>query len=266
MNHSVGRNTLLEIPLIEEKYGRFFFASIGFHGLIILLIFFGGYFLRSEVVLSNSGAGPGGGQDGPSLTVDTVANLPLKKSSGGDGMTKPSPVDQPPVRKPEPRVEDKNSIHISGPPPKAKTPKPKNPPNLDDTDNRIPTNAKNPGNGGNPSNTSGRGGGRGGGMGVDNGMGSGGVAGSYYSQAIVDKISNIWAPPSEKGIHIEIVYSFYIAANGAIYDIKKEKSCGNELLDLDAKRAIDLANPFSPPPEEFRGVKLNFRFVYPPNP
>jgi hypothetical protein len=48
MNRKIGRNTLLEIPLIEERYGRFFFVSIAFHGLLILLILFGGALLPAR--------------------------------------------------------------------------------------------------------------------------------------------------------------------------------------------------------------------------
>jgi TonB family protein len=65
-----------------------------------------------------------------------------------------------------------------------------------------------------------------------------------------------------------MIYSFYIAANGTIYGIKKEKSSGNQLMDQTAERAIRASDPLSPPPQEFRGRPIKFiaQFVHPPNP
>jgi TonB family protein len=84
---------------------------------------------------------------------------------------------------------------------------------------------------------------------------------------VENRISSSWIRPPE-GIRVEIVYSFYIAANGNIYNIKKEKSSGNEQIDMTALRAINASNPLTPPPLEFRGKVIQFvaQFIYPPVP
>jgi TonB family protein len=65
-----------------------------------------------------------------------------------------------------------------------------------------------------------------------------------------------------------MIYSFYIAADGTIYGIKKEKSSGNQQMDLTAERAIRASSPLSTPPREFRGRPIQFvaQFIHPPNP
>jgi TonB family protein len=65
---------------------------------------------------------------------------------------------------------------------------------------------------------------------------------------------------------MEVIYSFFIASNGSIYDIKKEKSSGNEALDFTAERAIRASNPLAAPPPELRGRPIQFvaQFVHPP--
>jgi TonB family protein len=65
-----------------------------------------------------------------------------------------------------------------------------------------------------------------------------------------------------------MVYSFYIAPDGTIIGIKREKSSGNPEMDLTAERAIRASNPLAPPPPEFRGRPVQFvaQFIYPPQP
>ena len=58
-----------------------------------------------------------------------------------------------------------------------------------------------------------------------------------------------------------------VGSDGRIYDIKLEKTSGNETLDLSAYRAILISNRLTPPPPELRGRPLQFmaNFVYPPD-
>jgi TonB family protein len=81
------------------------------------------------------------------------------------------------------------------------------------------------------------------------------------------RIGQAWIKPIDIQQRIEIVYSFTVGPDGRIEDIKKERSSGNEALDLTAERAIRASNPLAPPPPELRGRPLQFvcQFVYPPD-
>jgi outer membrane biosynthesis protein TonB len=260
--------TMLEIPLIEERLGRSFLASLGIHlafaGVMLLLP---RLLPRPQPLLV--GSGPGGGIGGESYAVGVVDDV-----SGGAGMVKPSIVPQPPAIVPEqktPEVAKKEAVALPDTarekkrPPAAKTAdasKKKAPPAVSQV---VPTQPQ-PGSGGAGGVSAGSGGGRGGGSGVSIGAGSGGFGDSWYARVVESRISSNWIRPSP-GIRVEITFSFYIASNGSIFDIKKEKSSGNEALDLTAERAIRASNPLAAPPLYLRGRPLQFiaEFVYPPN-
>jgi hypothetical protein len=262
MNRDSGQNTLLQIPLMEEKYGRAFFASIAFHGVLVFLIIFGGYLLPQTPIIIGA-SGPGGGTGGESTTVGVVENL-----SGGAGMVKPSLIPQPPALPKEEPVTNAKAIPLPGiakskvnkPAPKASAKAP-----IAATTNVIPT-ANELGNGGMPGSRSGSGGGSGGGNGISIGIGSGGIGDSGYARTVEARISSNWIRPPE-GMIVEMAYSFYVAGDGTIYGIKCEKSSGNQQMDLTAERALSTSNPLSPPPLEYRGRPIQFvaRFIHPPN-
>ena len=263
MNRDFGQSALPQIPLIEEKYGRPFLASIAFHGLLILLIVFGGYLLPQTTV-QIGGSGPGGGTDGDISTVGVVSDL-----SGGAGMTKPSLIPQPPALPKAPAADSSKAIPLPGTlEQRKKKPEPKQiaKAKTEPKSNIIPT-APEPGSGGMAGNSGGSGGGSGGGIGVSLGPGSGGFGNSWYAQRVEDRISSNWTRPAE-GVRVDMTYSFFIAADGTIYGIELEKSSGNPQMDLIAKSAILSSSPLSPPPAEFRGRPVQFiaRFVYPRNP
>jgi protein TonB len=113
----------------------------------------------------------------------------------------------------------------------------------------------------------GTGGGSGGGNGVSIGSGSGGIGDSWYARVVETRIGQAWIKPIGRQQRIEIVYSFVVADDGSISEIKMEKSSGNDALDRTAFRAINAANPLAPPPPELRGRPLQFtcQFVYPPD-
>jgi TonB family protein len=263
MSHDPGRSTLFEIPLVQEKYGRSVLVSMGIHGIVVLLIIFGGYLLPSPTI--QLGGGRGGGMRGDVSTVGIVDEL-----SGGIGMVKPSLVPKPPALLDEPRKDVKEAIPL----PRTVEPKKKRVSAKEiskakkaiSESNVIPT-APEPGSGGVAGHSAGIGGGVGGGIGVSIGSGSGGFGDSYYPRTVEARISSNWIRPPE-GVRVEMVYSFYIAANGSIYGIKMEKSSGNPQMDLTALRAINASNPLTPPPAEFRGRPIQFvaQFIYPPNP
>jgi TonB family protein len=134
--------------------------------------------------------------------------------------------------------------------------------------NLIPV-APEPGSGGVGGRSGGSGGGIGGGNGISIGSGSGGFGDSWYARAVESRISDSWSRPAE-GVRVEMTYSFFIAADGTVSGIRQEKSSGNPQMDLAAERAIRAlqVDPLPPPPQEFRGRRIQFmaQFVYPPNP
>src|SRR5216117_1947964 len=83
------RGTLLQIPLIEEKYGHAFVISIFLH-ILLVLIFAVAPFLLPKPPPILIGTGPGGGS-GEQYTVGVATEL-----GGGEGMIKPSLIPQPP--------------------------------------------------------------------------------------------------------------------------------------------------------------------------
>jgi TonB family protein len=272
MKVASNRGTLLAIGLIEEKYGRALIISLGLHAALLLFVVFGAYLLPQSTAIM-IGSGPGGGTGGgESYTVGVTDEL-----SGGAGMIKPSLIPQPPAiqeekpAKAEPKpdaiplpqtLESKKVIKKQAAPSKNAERKGK----PDTTPGIIPT-APEKGSGGQGGKSGGEGGGFGGGIGVSIGSGTGGVGNSWYPQAVERRISSNWMRPPQ-GVQVEIIYSFYIAANGQIYGIKLEQSSGNDVLDGTALRAIQASNPLTTPPPEFRDRPIQFRadFKYPPTP
>lgn len=257
--------TMLNIPLLEERFGRSFLASLGLH-----LAFAGAMLLLPRLLPRPQpllvGSGPGGGVGGESYAVGVVDDV-----SGGAGMVKPSIVPKPPAIVTEQKAPEVKKEAVALPetvrekkrPPAPKTAdagKKKAPP----VSQVVPTQPQ-PGSGGAGGVSAGSGGGRGGGSGVSIGAGSGGFGDSWYARVVESRISSNWIRPSP-GIRVEITFSFYIASDGSIFDIKKEKSSGNEALDLTAERAIRASNPLAAPPPYLRGRPLQFiaEFIYPP--
>jgi TonB family protein len=260
MSSGAGRGTLLNIPMLEERYGRTFLGSIGIHSIVILLILYGSYLLPRTVIQIG---GPGGGSGGEAYTVGVADEL-----AGGIGMTKPSLVPKPPALLEETAVADKSKAiplpqTLEPKRTKAESKATKEAAKLNPKSNVIPT-APEPGAGGTGGVRGGSGGGIGGGSGVSIGSGSGGFGDSWYARTVESRISNKWIRPP-KGVHVEIIYSFYIASDGSILGIKQEKSSGNHDLDMMAEGAIRAVNPLAPPPPEFRGRLIQFvaQFIYP---
>ena len=263
MTNSRSHGNLLGIQLIEEKFGRPFLFSIVIHALAASILLYGGYLLPSATIVI--GSGPGGGMGGDAYTVGVVDEL-----SGGAGMVKPSIVPQPPALLTEAPSKPEKAIPLSGTvEPKKYKPSVKEiakAAKMSPDSNVIPTSPE-PGSGGIAGRSGGSGGGLGGGIGISIGSGTGGFGDSWYATAVETRISSNWLRPAE-GIRVEMIYSFYIAANGTIYGIKREKSSGNQQMDLTAERAIRSSSPLRPPPTEFRGRPIQFvaQFIHPPSP
>jgi TonB family protein len=254
--------TLLEIDLIKERYSRSFVASVAIHCLALVLFVIVPYIFPSSQTIT-IGSGMGGGSGGDPYTVGVADEF-----KGGLGMTKPSLIPQPPAlpekreeKKPE-AVEIPDTIEKKKPRPTVPLNRKKTPPKKT---NAIPTEPE-PGAGGTGGIGGGSGGGMGGGVGISIGAGTGGLGNSWYARAVESRIGSNWIKPVDRSRRIEIVYSFVVANDGTIYNIRKVKSSGNEALDQTAERAIRTSNPLAPPPPELRSRRLEFaaQFIYPP--
>jgi TonB family protein len=262
--------TLLHITLLDERYGRPFLASMALHLALLGLAFLAPYLLPSPAVIQ-IGTGPGGGMGGESYAVGVADDL-----GGGEGMIKPSLIPQPPALPPEKvaKEEPKEAVAIPDTVAPKKTVPKQQPVTQSKAKKVLPAQSTNviptspmPGAGGAGGLGGGTGGGRGGGNGVSIGSGSGGFGDSWYARVVESRISSNWIRPPE-GVKVEMVYSFFIAGDGSIYNVTKEKSSGNEAMDLAAERAIRASNPLAAPPPEFRGRPVQFvaQFVFPPTP
>lgn len=194
------RVTMLNVPLLEERYGSSLVFSMLMHSGLFLLVAFGAYLLppRKPIVI---GTGLGGGLGGDVYTVGVTDQL-----SGGAGMIKPSLTPQPPAliqEKPDKQAPSPNAVPL----PQTLEPKKaaKNPAKLaaaakkdvvTKQGNIIPT-APEKGSGGQGGKGGGEGGGFGGGIGVSIGAGTGsnGFGDSWYAQAVERRISSNWIRP-----------------------------------------------------------------------
>ncbi len=264
MSPTLTRGTLLELPLIEERYGWSFFISIALHGFLVALLLVAPFLMPRPSIIQ-MGTGPGGGRTGDSYTVGVT-----DEPGGGAGLFKPATTPQPPVlpaEKPAKKEEAPKAVAL----PDTVTPKPKkavvdsaskavkSAPNT--ASSQIPV-ADAKGTGAQGGGSRGSGSVAGTGVGISLGAGSGGFGDSYYARAVESRVGGNWTKPVGLQQRIEIIYSFMVGDDGRIYDIKLEKSCGNDALDLSAARAIRASNPLTAPPPELRGRLLQFTAVF----
>jgi hypothetical protein len=264
MNQNVGRGTLLGIPLIEERYGKFFFASLAFHGILIVLVLFGRTLIPSSPISIVSG-GPKGGGPGDMATVGLV-DLKEEKKSGGEGMYKRPLIDQPPVAHVKERPEEKrNPITF------AQKQNTKTKPARDTALNTsiIPV-ASRPGTGGVPQSNTGKGGGSGGGIGTDIGNEAGGFGADLYRELVAARIDQDWSHPAAIDVtRIEIQYTFKIRGNGLLYDITPVRLSGHKDWDSSAEETLRALadpsnrNPLPPPTPGNSDKTFRISFVYP---
>jgi TonB family protein len=263
--------TLLELPLIEERYGWAAIASAAVHVLLVVF-FIGVRILMPEPAIIQIGTGPGGGAGGESYTVGVSDDL-----GGGAGLFKAPTTPQPPappVEKPakkEVKKEDVNAVAL--PDTASKTKKKAGEPAAKATksapvssSHQIPdADAKGAGGTGGAARGAGRGAGDG--IGISIGSGSGGIGDNYYARAVEARVGSNWSKPIGREQRIEIVYSFVVNPDGTITNPTLVKSSGDDSLDRTALRAILASNPLSVPPIELRGRPLLFmaQFVYPPD-
>lgn len=90
---------------------------------------------------------------------------------------------------------------------------------------------------------------------------------AYYLQAVRDKIATCWAPPSglsTRNREVSAMVSFQIDRRGNIGTSYVEEPSGTGVFDAAALRAVVMANPLPPLPQDFPGdwVGIHLRFVY----
>ncbi len=88
-----------------------------------------------------------------------------------------------------------------------------------------------------------------------------------YTKVIKEKIYNSWIYPlsaQQNFIQGSLLIVFRLDKNGNLIDCNIEKSSGHEILDTQALKAIRLANPFPPFPENItvQLLNINASFVY----
>lgn len=82
-----------------------------------------------------------------------------------------------------------------------------------------------------------------------------------YTEAMHNKISSKWTPPSvEKGGKVIVEYT--IQKNGHIINEKIETSSGNKELDASALKALRKASPLPPLPMNLKQDSINAKFNF----
>jgi hypothetical protein len=94
MSQTQPRGTLLDLPLIEERYGWSFCIAVALHGILLTLLLVAP-FLMPKMSILQMGTGPGGGRAGDSYTVGVT-----DEPGGGAGLFKPATPPKPPRPRP----------------------------------------------------------------------------------------------------------------------------------------------------------------------
>ncbi|HSB51054.1 MAG TPA: TonB family protein [Dissulfurispiraceae bacterium] len=88
--------------------------------------------------------------------------------------------------------------------------------------------------------------------------GSGALKGADYYSLVVGRIRQQWVFPGSIERDLEAIVSISIARDGRVTINRVEKSSGNALFDRSVLRAINLASPLPPPPQEM-DIGVRFR-------
>ena len=88
-----------------------------------------------------------------------------------------------------------------------------------------------------------------------------------YTKVIKEKILNYWIYPlsaQQNFIQGDLLIVFRLGRNGNLVDSNIDRSSGHEILDTHALKAIRLATPFPPFPEnitvQFLNIKASFAY------
>jgi TonB family protein len=84
---------------------------------------------------------------------------------------------------------------------------------------------------------------------------------SYYTNTILKRIRKYWQDTGTSGTLKTVVY-FKINKAGYVLNVKISESSKDELFDQNALRAVELANPFPPLPENYTEDTLGVYFEF----
>jgi len=85
---------------------------------------------------------------------------------------------------------------------------------------------------------------------------------SYYLNIIQNKVTENWSPWGEEKGNKEAIIYFRVLKSGQITHVQIEKSSGSYALDQSALRAVALADPLPPLPQEFEEKFLGIHFGF----
>ncbi|MFB3906935.1 MAG: energy transducer TonB [Candidatus Eisenbacteria bacterium] len=87
---------------------------------------------------------------------------------------------------------------------------------------------------------------------------------SYYLSIVRDKIASYWEPPPGSVSQLSAMISFRINRTGNVEASYVEEPSGMTLFDQAALRAVTMAAPLPPLPQEYDGewLGIHLRFVY----
>ncbi len=210
-----------------------------------------------------SGPGPGGGQPGqpaPAAQKETMKELtvPQKTPAGSESTLRhPVETDRPTGKKPAPAKK----TEISAPQPGTQA---------------AGARGSETGQAGGTGTGSGGGGGSGLRIGVGEGpggfgrgygdpLGTSSFPFTYYLQIIIDRVSSNWFTATGhldySGEYQSVIY-FKILRNGQVADLKIEQPSELPVLDLTARRAVELAAPFPPLPRDYENDYLVVHLIF----
>lgn len=250
----------------DENLKRFFYASIIFHSLLVVVVAVSTYFSHT----GESWGGPGG-----SVTVGLVGSVPA------------IPMPQPEVVSPNRVVDESKGLFKSEPQPKPRpvpdaTPIPKfernKPPKYITRPSKVlenptppPPNAVPYGGGGTPSIpvtsfAMGATGATAAGLAVT-GAGGGDFASRFgaYVTAVQQRISREWLqstvdPSLTWAPRVEV--TFDILRDGTITNIQLSRSSNNRSLDTSALRAVQSSSPLLALPAAYSGSRVSVQFYF----
>jgi TonB family protein len=90
---------------------------------------------------------------------------------------------------------------------------------------------------------------------------------AYYLMAVRDKVATYWNPPSDmvaSGKEVAAMVNFRIDRKGKVTASYVEEPSGTGVFDQAGLRAIAMANPLPPLPQDYTGdwLGIHLRFVY----
>ena len=101
---------------------------------------------------------------------------------------------------------------------------------------------------------------------VGPGIPGGADGGAYYMAGMQRKIWTIWMQQVKNDFSQPVSVAFTIMADGSVANVQLTRSSGVSLLDLAARRAVQIAGPFSPLPKDYGTSQITVQANFKPTP